>query len=338
MTSREPWVDYAKAIGILLVVYGHIARGLFDAGIVLSEPIHLIVDSIIYSFHMPLFFFLSGLFYLQSLSQKGKKRLIFSKIDTIAYPFLLWSIIQGSIEALLSNYTNGNVTFTEVFSLLWAPRAQFWFLYVLFLMFVISIMLSRPPHNRTIFILLITFSFLYSIQSLFSNYIIIRLIIDNFVFFLFGALFNSKNLISFLRNRTALLLIPPSFFISQYYFHITMDSNYSQKGGATLLLSFIAISFIIILSDQLSKFQNRLIMFIGASSMAIYLLHILSGSGTRVLLTTLLGVTNPVIHLIAGCIIGVVFPVLIIKLVSRLKLKFVFSAPISNILSSNRNN
>lgn len=47
--KRENWVDIAKGIGIILVVMGHACCPKLPHGI-------------IYSFHMPLFFFLSGLF------------------------------------------------------------------------------------------------------------------------------------------------------------------------------------------------------------------------------------------------------------------------------------
>ena len=47
--TRETWVDIAKGIGIILVIIGHANCPNLPHGI-------------IYSFHMPLFFFLSGLF------------------------------------------------------------------------------------------------------------------------------------------------------------------------------------------------------------------------------------------------------------------------------------
>ncbi|BEL98781.1 hypothetical protein SM14VA2_11940 [Serratia marcescens] len=72
---REAWVDYAKGIGIILVVFGHVNRGLYSAGIQLSGSSYLLTDSIIYSFHMPLFFFLSGLFFTQSLDKREKPAL-----------------------------------------------------------------------------------------------------------------------------------------------------------------------------------------------------------------------------------------------------------------------
>ncbi|HAQ24881.1 MAG TPA: acyltransferase, partial [Pseudomonas sp.] len=126
MQERNAWVDYAKAIGIILVVYGHVARGVFNAGLPMGEELYVLVDSIIYSFHMPLFFFLSGLFFYDSLVKRGTGGLIVNKVDTIVYPFIVWSLLQGFLEVILSNYTNGNVTVAEVLSLLWSPRAQFW--------------------------------------------------------------------------------------------------------------------------------------------------------------------------------------------------------------------
>lgn len=137
-TERNAIFDYAKGIGIILVVYGHVVRGLMNAGLPMDKALHGLVDSIIYSFHMPLFFFLSGLFLLGSLAKRGWGGLVLSKVDTIFYPYIVWSLIQGLIEVALSGSTNGNVTLEQVFSLLWQPRAQFWFLYTLFAVFVVA--------------------------------------------------------------------------------------------------------------------------------------------------------------------------------------------------------
>lgn len=67
--NRLDWVDLSKAIGIILVVYGHVARGLDSAG--MTFALFKSVDSIIYSFHMPLFFVLSGFFFLRVLEGVG---------------------------------------------------------------------------------------------------------------------------------------------------------------------------------------------------------------------------------------------------------------------------
>src|SRR5664279_3072599 len=80
--SRSLWVDHAKAIGIILVVYGHVARGVFSAGLKIDQNMFELVDSVIYSFHMPLFFFLSGLFFLASMAKRNSISLLRSKVDT----------------------------------------------------------------------------------------------------------------------------------------------------------------------------------------------------------------------------------------------------------------
>jgi hypothetical protein len=63
LNKREIWVDYSKAIGIVLVVYGHVAHGIYKASLPINKDVYLLIDSVIYSFHMPLFFFLSGLYF-----------------------------------------------------------------------------------------------------------------------------------------------------------------------------------------------------------------------------------------------------------------------------------
>lgn len=178
MQERNAWVDYAKAIGIILVVYGHVARGVFNAGLPMDEGTYLLVDSIIYSFHMPLFFFLSGLFFYDSLMKRGKAGLIVNKVDTVVYPFIVWSLLQGLIEVALSNYTNGEVTLGQVFSLLWSPRAQFWFLYALFLVFVVCSFVYAKADRRYFLPILLAFGALYVFKQ--------DLAMGNFGRFIFG--------------------------------------------------------------------------------------------------------------------------------------------------------
>jgi fucose 4-O-acetylase-like acetyltransferase len=182
MNTKVDWVVYAKAIGIILVVYGHVARGLINTGFTLPESLYPMIDSVIYSFHMPLFFFLSGLFFQHSLTQRGRTGLVLNKVDTILYPYLIWSIIQGAPEALLSNYTNGNVALFEVFEL-WNPRAQFWFLYVLFIIFIgISAIYSIFSKKYGLLILALI---LWIGGKNIPDITILTLIINNLVFFYF---------------------------------------------------------------------------------------------------------------------------------------------------------
>ena len=80
MLTRDKTIDVAKGIGIFLVVFAHLNC---------MMPMH----TIIYSFHIPLFFFISGL-----LFQKEKfasfKDFLKRRMITIGCPYLLFGILS----------------------------------------------------------------------------------------------------------------------------------------------------------------------------------------------------------------------------------------------------
>jgi fucose 4-O-acetylase-like acetyltransferase len=200
--QRTLRVEYAKAIGIILVVYGHVARGAEGAGLYLNEGQFRIVDSIIYSFHMPLFFFLSGLFFHRSLQKRGNAGFITNKIDTLLYPYLVWSVLQGSIEILLNNWTNNHATLTDVAEFLWNPRAQLWFLYALLVVsiFAVGMSAAAPRRFSGIVVLLACAAYLIKDHNLWIPPI--TYILTYYCFFVMGSYFETSSLGG--------VLLPPS--------------------------------------------------------------------------------------------------------------------------------
>lgn len=327
MQERNAWVDYAKAIGIILVVYGHVARGVFNAGLPMEEDSYLLVDSIIYSFHMPLFFFLSGLFFYDSLMKRGTTGLIVNKVDTVVYPFILWSLLQGSIEVVLSNYTNGDVTLGQVLSLLWSPRAQFWFLYALFLVFVVCSFVYAKADRRFFLPILLAFGALYVFKQDLATNNIGRFIFGNAVFFALGVWFNEIRAYFLARYVPLTWLFGVLFVVGQYLFHITFGLNWEVGGLPVLALASISIFFVISLSMWLGRIRIEWLLFIGASSMTIYLMHILAGSGVRVILSSFMGIDSIPVHLVLGTLIGVAAPLLAQIIIKRYDLSFLLAPP-----------
>ncbi|MCL7422614.1 MAG: acyltransferase [Methylobacter sp.] len=329
MSERSAWVDYAKAIGVFLLVYGHVARGVFHAGIQIDETLYRLTDSIIYSFHMPLFFFLSGLFFCGSLNKRGPTGVFASKVDTIVYPYLLWSILQGTLEASLSSHTNSNISYSDVFALLWQPRAQFWFLYALFMIFTLAtLVFSKAPDKLALPVFaasICAYIFQADIPSAFH----LNFITNNFVFFVFGILLRRWSESDWLASKYLLLAAFAGFIGSQYLFHGILGLSYVHKGGLSLWVALASILFIVALSKNLAKKPAAWFRLIGSSSMAIYLMHILAGSGTRIVLMDIFNVNSSSVHLAAGCVIGIAAPLLIAQLISRYRIPFVFSLPIS---------
>lgn len=75
---RYSWIDYAKVIALFLVVMGHLVP---DADI---------CHKLIYNFHMPFFFFLSGLLH--------KEKSISSDIKRLLVPYLLLNVLMLLLE------------------------------------------------------------------------------------------------------------------------------------------------------------------------------------------------------------------------------------------------
>ncbi|ANS42313.1 acyltransferase family protein [Serratia inhibens] len=325
---REAWVDYAKGIGIILVVFGHVNRGLYSANIHLSESFYQLTDSVIYSFHMPLFFFLSGLFFVQSLDRKGKTSFIISKVDTIVYPYILWSLIQGTVEVVLSRYTNNSANLADVLTLFSQPRAQFWFLYALFMVFVLATLLyNKNKFNYILPALIVISAGLYVYQNSLSQAFHLGYIIKFMIFFLLGALaIRYSAFIGRIGMGTGLIALV-AFALLEWGFHDYLGLTYTDVGVFSLILAVVAIAFIICLSVLLAKADIAWLRRLGELSMVIYLMHILAASGLRIILTKFLHVNNWSVHVIAGTLIGLIAPIIAYYVIQRLHLNFLLERP-----------
>jgi fucose 4-O-acetylase-like acetyltransferase len=65
--SRLQWVDYLKGIAILMVVYRHVLLGIERSNIHIPDSL-VNANMVFYSFRMPLFFILSGMFISSSIA------------------------------------------------------------------------------------------------------------------------------------------------------------------------------------------------------------------------------------------------------------------------------
>lgn len=77
---RETWIDYARGIAIILVLYRHVFEGIKNAGIAVERYLFIEHFNIMFfSFRMPLFFIVSGIFVKSSLKKEGLQALYLPK-------------------------------------------------------------------------------------------------------------------------------------------------------------------------------------------------------------------------------------------------------------------
>ena len=149
--SRVATVDGMKGIAILLMVFGHTEQGaahrhLWDAMPHVTQGINF-ADSFIYSFHMAVFFFVSGLFLESSVGRRGARSFTITRVQTILYPYLLWSVGGGLIAPLLAPFemNAGRFSWRGLFAGVLTGNAG-WFLITLFVCQILALLVLKFPH------------------------------------------------------------------------------------------------------------------------------------------------------------------------------------------------
>ncbi|WP_079417644.1 acyltransferase family protein [Thiomonas intermedia] len=328
-TARTDWVDAAKGIGIVLVVYGHVARGLHTAGLYPDDRAFALVDDVIYSFHMPLFFLLSGLFFQPSLDRYGARRLIGNKVDTLLYPYFLWSLIQGGIQMMLRGSTSTSITFGELVRIPWQPLDQFWFLYALFFIVVLfGVSLSWGPRGPVAWGLMALLLIAY-ITGLNPPVPALSYIAHYGVFFAAGVLLAPHlRWLARLHGHAGAALAAAGLFLGlQATFHVVAPWMGLGRGLAAFLLAMGSIFCVMLLAQAVKPAPLGGLQALGRHSLGIYLMHILFASGTRIMLSRVFGVHDFWVQLLGGVAVGLLGPLLLSVALDRLRWNGLLTAP-----------
>lgn len=147
--NRYTEVDIARGIGIFFVVLGHAIK---QTGV--SATWIRILTYIIYSFHMPLFFCLSGFVSAKILqmNRQERKRFTLSRARRLLVPYFAVGLIYIPVKLALSGSAIKPFTVKDIWKLLIGqnPDVSLWFLYILFLIELISALLVNTYNFRSI--------------------------------------------------------------------------------------------------------------------------------------------------------------------------------------------
>ncbi|WP_024506268.1 acyltransferase [Bradyrhizobium sp. ARR65] len=309
--TRTRWIDFARGIGIILVVYGHVLGGLVRANVFPDGPAAQWMDYTLYTFHMPLFFFLAGLNVQHSL-RRGARSFLEGKAWTIAYPYVLWSLVQGGTTMLLSRDANIPILPSDLAAIWYRPIAQFWFLYALMICHVMAALVpSRKAMIAIAFIALAVFLLLPVQAGL-------PLTLHHFVFYVAGLYGAGATAAWRPSGWSVLALIVLAFAgaVALGGYLSDMDAN----GLASLPACMLGIGGTLALCKLLDDKRYRWLAVIGVTSMTIYVLHILAGSGMRIVMLKLHVPPQPWAYLFAGTAAGVILPLVAHAVLARLHL------------------
>jgi fucose 4-O-acetylase-like acetyltransferase len=323
---RVIWVDTAKGFGIILVVYEHVIRGLASSDLMTWTATTRFIDSWIYTFHMPLFFFLSGLFLVRSV-QRRWGTFALGKLRTIAYPYFAWSVITVILKAALGGIPNLPSDLSDLLLILYRPVAQYWFLYVLFILsLAISALLKLGVRPWAVLVLAILvypgvlpISYWWGVVSSevreFAIYVTLGVVIG------------------WDRDLRAISCTPIGWLAAV----VVTGLMVSSLGGFVELQEWRALEpslavsgtvTIVALSVLADKAKlDAAIRFLGRYSLEIYVVHSIASAAARIALQKVAHVSAAAPHILLGTLAGLYMPIVLVLIFHRIGFRFGFTLP-----------
>lgn len=318
---RIEWLDSLKGFAIFLVVVGHVVLGYLRAGTFPEYQWSLqLTHDLIYSFHMPLFFLISGFLYKLTWSKKNTGILIniANKFLNLIPMYLLFSVIFWISKYYASIYGNIQMsdffTFADLMHIYIAPLSYLWFLYVLIWLFVFIPLLESLLKPLLVFIsFLMLYLFLPPVEGIFK---VINSIIYGGVYFTLGSVIyiyyeRIKNFIS----NNLLIIGFISILMASISFPYITEQTIFKYVCALGISSFLAILFFKLKDRKWITFWN----ICGRYSLGIYILHLYFSGPLRTIFRNL-SIDNIMVAIILSCIISTIVPIFIVMFFDKFKM------------------
>ncbi len=313
-TTRDLSLDVAKGVGIILVVIGHAWRGVNTAGMVENPTLFQTIDKLIYNFHMPLFFILSGMTFQAWVLRRPAGMAAISRVTRLIWPLILWTYIFTAARIFAGDSANTQLSGWQDLAF-WPlpPRDHFWFLWALFLLHIAGIGLIRMvgrPLPPTVWLGL---ALALILSTTFAPVLLNA--------FTFGALTNAGAFLIGLWlgphalrfGKAGVALAATGFIVLQLAkFQLPASLLLDQVFGILLALAALAM---IRAAASGTGGASTFLAYLGITSMGIYLSHTIFSAATRAALAPF--TTDLSIQMLAGTLAGIAGPLLIYAVIRR---------------------
>lgn len=311
--ERIVFIDILKSIACLCVLVGHVINGMLKDGMDVSAVLRT-VNSYVYLFHVPCFFFASGYLYdnRRPKTWDGYFRFIIKKLIALGLPYFVCSIAYVLFSSVMSSDMHTAYSFDAIMGLWVSPVAQYWYLYALFEIFVIvplvELICGRID-RRWILLVSVVCALLVRADTVCIDYIMMYT-----CFFYMGAYCNQTDVVKkdFFAQKSAvhLLFAGCALSIAVYaayqmivaYTDFTVAVNYALRGLTRMLL----VITVVWISYAVSRMQNgasRFLIWLSKYSLYIYLFHTWFTGTLRVLLRKA-GAANSWVQTVSGIAVG----------------------------------
>src|SRR5262249_45565737 len=296
--KRIVWVDHAKGIGIFLVVVGHVLPGLRDASILNDTVWDEFVVRFIYSFHMPLFFFIAGLF-AQHSANRPNSRFFLDKLSVIAYPYFIWSLLHVTLEICSAKYVNHPIPPVALLKLIYSPIMQFWFLYTLFVILTLYKLAYNLELSSKVFVAFALLCYAVEVFRV-NDWDVLNSVCYFMIYFALGVVTAQTSLLNGLLRRktrwaagiTVVGCVLVAAGVAAHVDHWTLMRPELAISG---IVATIALAIVTSRSEKLSFIGTW-----GLLSLEIFVAHTIAAASIRILLQKAFGLSAPLPHILLG--------------------------------------
>ncbi|HFR3767547.1 TPA: acyltransferase family protein [Streptococcus suis] len=307
--ERIDWIDFGKGLTVLMVVLGHVVLGLFESNrFETSETNLLFITQILYLYHIPVFFALSGFFFKPISDGSHLWTYIKQKTIALGIPYLFYSIIQFTLQTIGGASVRNAASLSDLFNIYQTPLGVSWYLYVLWWLYLVLGILSLWIKKSKHWMLVAVVAFILAMFFPVKIYIVQKLLLWTF-FFIIGYWLRQSGLYNMLEKNWKSVTVVSLAVIGVFMVFWQMSNpefyiSYDTPGAWGLIFPvsvFLAFAVYPILNqfDSIGNYFRK----IGKDSIVIYLLHAPIVSVTRIILLKL-GIDNVIIHVVIGLLAG----------------------------------
>ena len=332
MAVRNIALDYAKGVGIVIVVFAHLWRGLAGAGLLSGWHPDLVagVSSACTLLSMPIFFFVSGLLYGRSMARRHGLKEFAGKVDAIFYPYLIWSIVMGLFEVLGSGFRNHNGAWGDLLDILWNPHGIFWFLYALLLTFALVELVIYFAGTQRARLLVLPLGLLLLLAYPWAPKLFcLPELCMSFIYFALGLTLAGSMPKVQKPSWPGFGLALAGLLLLTYMAHAWGMGTHSLRSVSpnALLTALALLALFMAMCYALPEQGISWLAYLGERSMDIYLVHLLFVATVRIVLQKAIHAHALMIYLIPGICLGIGGALILTHWLKSGRARVLFSPP-----------
>ncbi|MCR4792409.1 MAG: acyltransferase [Lachnospiraceae bacterium] len=313
--KREIWVDNVKVVACILVVLGHFYQSMVKAELASDSAFYQWFDSTIYYFHVPLFFICSGYLY-QKYSAVGSFKSwvinVLNKLIALGIPYFVFSLCTWILKKVFSSSVNSQAG-GLLYTLFGHPASPYWYLYILFVLFVITVKTKSRGQQALLIVLSLTLRLIRCFGIETGIYFADR-VMENWIWFVLGMSL-VHDMIKLCRAWIAEILFAV-FLAGSTLVELGMIPGSVVGFPLALIACYSVVSAMHDLF--MDREQTKVMGFCARYTMPVFLMHTLFAATFRSVLSKV-GVDSLILHAVFGLIVSFAGPVIAMIVLEKLR-------------------